>query len=189
MATKEVEVIVSEAPAIVQLDWLAIIYSPHKERDGLRDEMAIMAGLPVVQRMPACRHFQLPPQKPAGWKEGQAQESRSIQLNPGTNLGISVTDWQALMAADEAKRKRGEVPALSLMIERGAIVSVTPDIDSYGPPGYRHFSLVAARQLVAMTFHEDWLAKWADLETRPEIIKATTEARASILERKRKAAA
>lgn len=189
MATVKEEIITAPTPAPVSLDWLAIIYRANKERDGLLDDMDVMAGVAPRQRMAACRHFQLPPVKPAGWAQGQAMESRFIQLNHGANLGIAVADWQALLEADAAKGKRREIQTLSLMLQRGAIEVIVPDIDSYGEPGYRHFSRTNATILVAHTFHEDWIDKWALLETRPEIIETVNKARAKIIERKRKAAA
>ena len=168
--------------------WIAIAYNPIKEKkeDSAWGELA---GDRTINRPPIGRHFQIPPLIPAKPIPGQSYEARSIFLRPGTNLGVLLADWQAILAADDAKGKRGEIQSLALLIERGAIVAVAPEQYDLGEPGFRHFASKTAIELINLTTHEDWLAGWMEAEVRPEVIKAANEHRSRIIAAKKREAA
>ena len=188
MVTLKEEIKESIAIAPANPNWLAIVYIPSKEfaeTEGW-DELS---GSPKIQRPYAGRHLQLPPTAPAaGSLPGVAMEARSLFLKPGTNLGISGADWAIALEADAAKKRRGEVATLSLLLEKGALRAIAPDSDS-GKPGYRNFNSKTAISLINSTAHEEWLNQWMEAEVRAEVIKASNEQKARLLAAKKKAAA
>jgi hypothetical protein len=191
VSVKEVQNVIE--PVIetrVNLPWVAVVYSPQMEAaSNVVANLRQMAGLPSAQRAPACRHFQLPPQQPPNWKPGVAQEARSIQVNVGTNLGINAIDWEILLASEAEKIKRGDIPTLTRLLESKAIQVFIPDIDAGGEPSFRHFSPKLAQLLISTTFHEDWLDKWGEFETRADILQFIKSSKEAVIEVKRKKAA
>ncbi|MFB2832943.1 hypothetical protein [Floridanema evergladense] len=191
VAIKEVT---TTEPTALLADWVAIIYNPAREfvQPNTWNELT---GGGNIQRMPAGRVLMLPLVIPKNHQIGDAIETRSIFLKPGANLSTSagkilLSDWQAILKADEEKGKRGEIQSMKLAIQKGVYEEVHPDLwDGIGSPGYRHFSPELAKKLILATTHEDWLAEWMAQETRAEIIKASSEQKERIIAAKKRNAA
>ena len=181
---------VATAEPKITCDWLAIIYNPAKEHASLSGWTELTGT--TVQRSPVGRLLQIPLVIPKDHKPGQALETQSIFLKPGTNLSTSfgrilAADWQAILKADEEKGKRGEIQSMKIAIQKGVFEEVHPDLwDGIGSPGYRHFSPELAKKLIFATTHEDWLDEWMQQETRAEIIKASGEQRERIVAAKKR---
>lgn len=177
----------------INCDWMAIIYSPskeHKEENNFLDELS---GMRKQFRIPLGRYLQVPLPIPKDWKVGIALETKSIFLRPGANLSLKnqelilISDWQAILKADEEKGKRGEIQSMKIAIQKGVFEEVHPDLwDGIGSPGYRHFSPEFAKKLIFATTHEDWLDEWMAQETRAEIIKVAGEQREGIVAAKKR---
>lgn len=178
----------------VLADWIAVIYTPSRETKDLNNWAELTGGI-NVQRLPIARYLQIPLVVPKDHKPGEALETRSLFLRPGTNLNskderILLSDWQAICEADDRKGKTGGIRSIAIAIEKGVYEICTPDMwDGIGEPGYRHFSPKLATQLVLATTHEDWLDGWMQGETRAEIIKVAAEHRERIIAAKKRNAA
>lgn len=180
----------------IACDWMAIIYRPskeHREENVFLDEMGTSR---LQYRIPLGRFLQIPSVPPKDWKPGTALDTKSIFLRPGANLSLKndelilISDWQAILKADEEKGKKGEIQSIKIAINKGVYEEVHPDLwDGIGPPGYRHFSPLLAKKLISTTTHEDWIDGWMKQETRAEIIKAAGEQKEGIIAAKKRNAA
>lgn len=187
--------VATEKPFLIS-SWTSVIYSPSKERkeeNNFLDEMGVSR---TQFRIPLGRFLQVPLAPSKDWKPGMALETKSIFLRPGANLSLKnqelilISDWQAILKADEEKGKRGEIQSMKIALDKGVYETLTPDLwDGIGSPGYRHFSPEFAKKLIFATTHEDWLSDWMAQETRAEIIKVAGEQRERILAAKKRNAA
>lgn len=191
----EVEEKTSEKPARAKASkssqsentWIAVIYNNLREYK----TTTTLLEAPPINRPPTARFLQIPP---TGMPNADGYvEARSLFLRPGTNLGISVADWQAIADADRAKSARGEIASFSKMLEAEVFETFPPDFpDEPGSnltPGFRNFSPKVAVKLIQATTHEDWLDEFMRGETRPEIIKSANEHKAKIIAAKKRQSA
>ena len=180
----------------IACEWIAIIYNPSKEHKEENDFLDELSTARKQFRIPLGRFLQVPLPIPKDWKPGTSLETKSIFLRPGANLSLKnqelilLSDWQAILKADEEKGKRSEIQSVSIAIKKGVYETLIPDLwDGIGSPGYRHFSPELAKKLIFATTHEDWLDEWIAQETRAEIIKASGEQKERIIAAKKRSAA
>lgn len=144
----------------LQPAWVAIIYRSAKEAVSMNDEFD---DRPVpLTRAPLWRSIGLKPRINA---QTGSLESKSLDLNPGANLGIPL--WQY----EEISQNR----VIQGMFDDGIFEVVFPIAGKAQDLTYVRYSAFSDKEAIALikgTTHESWLEQWSKDEARPEIIKA-----------------
>ena len=173
-----------EAIAPPKPEWCSLIYIPGIESDK-RSEVQKARGVRSNIQAPVMRHFSYMPPMPKNHREGTPAPVRTFHVHGGTNLGIHyrangeelierlpIADWQ-LVAVQ---------PVNAHLLKIGAIRVIYPESpDDFGEPGYRHFSLEDAIELVQFHMHVSWVDRALIGENRSAVLTAANQRKTEIL--------
>lgn len=182
----EITPVVSIEASAGILPWVAVVYSPHKQVQP-RADLNELLGNSVAPPQPAYPIvIGLSLVRPAGYKEGMGIDARSLLLKPGTNMGVSASDWESC----------ANHTMIAPKIQAGIIRAYTPV--SYGAvdddgvatlPGFCCFSVEDAIALINSTLHEDWIDEWLVGESRLSVLSAAALQKAELIKIKEARAA